>query len=102
MLVAQVVHERVVLLELPDGERLEGAQVAALCRLLVDLDDVLAHRLARHERLAALGTRDVADVLVHLHVVVVAILLVCDETALVASHQAHLLGDDLVTAEHVR
>lgn len=91
-----------MLLQLLDGERLEGAQVAALSRLLVYLDDVLTHRLPRDERLAAFGTWNVPDVPVHLHVIVVAVFLVCDEAALVAPHQTHLFVDDLVTAEHVR
>lgn len=92
-----------VFLELAlDGGRI-GAVRAGEVLLAVDLDDVLTQGLLRHEHLAALGTRNIADVVVHLDVVVEAAFLVCRETALIALHDQHLLvHQHLVAAEEVR
>lgn len=96
-------HEGDVLVEFRLGEGAEGAEGAVDGRLLVDLDDVLAHRLVGDEELAALRARDVADVGVLLDVLRVAVAPVSGERTLVTLEELHSIVDDhLMTREHVR
>lgn len=91
-----------MLVEFRLGEGAEGAEGAVDGRLLVDLDDVLAHRLVGDEELAALRARDVADVGVLLDVLRVAVAPVSGERTLVTLEELHSIVDDhLMTREHV-
>jgi len=69
----------------------------------MDFDDVLSQRLLCNEQFAALRARHVADVAVHLDMVIVATALVCHEAAAVAFQHRHLaVHQHLVTTEQVR
>lgn len=91
-----------MLLEFRRRQCPEGTERAVDRSLLVDLDDVLTHRLGGDEELAALGARDVADVGVLLDVFRVAVASVSCEWTLVAFVELHAVIDHhLVTRKHV-